>query len=240
MVYFALSKINRIFALTKVYVLPLICKDMKEKKVVIYARVSTKAQEYDRQLEELRAYANRMGYEVVKEFAETISGAKKLAERTALTEMLDYVETTPVDMVLVYECSRLSRRAVDFLQVIDYLTTKKISVYVHQNGLETLLPSGDINPIAQLVLGILAQFNSMERTLIRDRMESGYNHFRANGGKVGRKQGYRKSLEAYKTQYGKEISLLKKGLSQRNVSAITGTSVSTITFLNKNIINKGM
>ena len=41
------------------------------KKVIIYARVSTSSQEYDRQLEELRAYCKNMGYEVVKEFAET-------------------------------------------------------------------------------------------------------------------------------------------------------------------------
>ena len=38
--------------------------------VVIYARVSTNAQDYQRQLEELRTYANRMGYKVVKEFSE--------------------------------------------------------------------------------------------------------------------------------------------------------------------------
>lgn len=206
------------------------------KKVIIYARTSTMAQCYDRQLEELRQYANKMGYTIVKEFAETISGAKRIAERTALTEMLEYVETNHVDMVLVYECSRLSRRAVDFLQVIDILTSKKISVYVHQNGLETLLPSGDINPIAQLVMGILAQFNSMERTLIRDRMESGYNHYRARGGKVGRKTGYRKTVDDYKEQYGRDLALLKKGISLRNVSAITGTSVSTLSLLKKNII----
>ena len=42
------------------------------------------------------------------------------------------------------------------------------------DSLETLLPNGTPNPIAQLVLGILAQFNSMERSLIRSRMESGY------------------------------------------------------------------
>lgn len=205
-------------------------------KVIIYARTSTAIQCYDRQLEELRQYAKGMDYEVVKEYAETISGAKKISERAALSEMLDYVEHHHVDKVLVYECSRLSRRAVDFLQVIDYLTERKISVHIHQNGLETLLPNGTPNPIAQLVLGILAQFNSMERTLIRSRMESGYNHFRSNGGKVGRKEGYRKSLDDYKNQYGKEIALLKKGISYRNVSAITGTSLSTLTYLKKNII----
>ena len=84
--------------------------------------------------------------------------------------------------VLIYECSRLSRRAVDFLSIVEALTEKKISVYIHQNGLETLLPNGAPNPIAQLVLGILAQFNSMERSLIRSRMESGYNHYRSLGG----------------------------------------------------------
>ena len=42
------------------------------------------------------------------------------------------------------------------------------------DSLETLPPNGTPNPIAQLVLGILAQFNSMERSLIRSRMESGY------------------------------------------------------------------
>ena len=203
------------------------------KRVVIYARVSTARQDYDRQLAELRGYASRMRYEIVKEFSETISGAKKVAEREALTDLLKYVEENEVDKVLIYECSRLSRRAVDFLQVIEYLTEHGISVYIHQNGLETLLSDGSPNPIAQLVLGILAQFNSMERGLIRSRMQSGYNHFRQQGGKVGRKVGYRKSEDELREQYGKEIQLLRKGLSLRNIAAITGTSTGTLQKIKK-------
>ena len=164
-------------------------------KVVIYARVSTLAQEYDRQIDELKDYAKHMNYQVVKVFSEKISGAKKIADRNALSELLDYVRNNKVDKVLIYECSRLSRRIVDFLQVIEELNELKVSLYIHQNGLETLLQDGSINPIASLVLGIIAQFNSMERSLIRSRMESGYNHFRDKGGKVGRKQGYKKSTE---------------------------------------------
>jgi DNA invertase Pin-like site-specific DNA recombinase len=202
---------------------------MKKIQACIYARVSTNGQEFDRQIAELRQYADRMGYEVVMEFSEKISGAKKVEERAALVELLSYVEDHHVDKVLIYECSRLSRRAVDFLSVIDTLTNLKISVYIHQNGLETLQPNGTPNPIAQLVLGILAQFNSMERTLIRSRMESGYNHFRSLGGKVGRKEGYRKSDEQMMEEYKNEIKLLKKGLSLRNVQAITGTSLNTLT-----------
>lgn len=197
-------------------------------KVVIYARVSTKGQEYDRQLVELREHARKMEYEIAAEFTEKISGAKKVEERESLTELLAYTEQHRVDKVLIYECSRLSRRAVDFLSIIEHLTTHKISVYIHQNGLETLLPNGNPNPIAQLVMGILAQFNSMERSLIRSRMESGYNHYRNLGGQVGRKAGYRKTDEQMRADYPKEIQLLRKGLSLRNIQAITSTSINTL------------
>ena len=197
-------------------------------KVVIYARVSTQGQDYERQLAELREYARKMEYEVVTEFFEKVSGTKTVSERQALTELLSFVERNNVNKVLIYECSRLSRRAIDFLTIIENLTVKKISVYILQNGLETLLPNGQPNPIAQLVMGILAQFNSMERSLIRSRMESGYNHYRSNGGKVGRKVGYQKSESDMKEQYVEEIKLLKKGYSLRNIAKITGTSINTI------------
>ena len=61
-------------------------------KVVIYARVSTQGQDYERQLAELREYARKMEYEVVMEFCEKVSGAKTVAERQTLTELLSFVE----------------------------------------------------------------------------------------------------------------------------------------------------
>lgn len=208
----------------------LMYQEMEKKNItaVIYARVSTNGQDYERQLNDLRNYASRMGYNVVKEFAEKISGAKKVAEREALTELLSFVEANHIDKVLIYECSRLSRRVADFINIVDRLNESHISIYIHQNGLETLLADGKPNPIAQLVIGTLAQFNNMERTLIRSRMESGYNNYRSNGGVVGRKVGYRKSDDAMKEEYKEEIRLLRKGLSLRNVAKITGTSINTL------------
>lgn len=199
------------------------------KKVVIYTRVSTQGQEYERQLAELRDYATRMNYEVVEEFSEKVSGAKRVEEREALMSLLSYVEAHKVDKVLIYECSRLSRRAIDFLTVIEHLSSLKVSVYILQNGLETLMEDGSVNPIASLVLGIIGQFNSMERSLIRSRMASGYKHYReVLNGTVGRKKGYRKSDVQMKEQYSKEIQLLKKGISLRNIQAITNTSINTL------------
>lgn len=198
------------------------------KKVVIYARVSTNVQDYDHQLVQLREYARKMNYEVVKEFSEKISGAKRIAERQALTELLAFVDSNKVDKVLVFECSRLSRQAIDFLSVIEHFNSRKVSVVILQSNLETLMEDGSINPTTQLILGIMGQFNSMERSLIRSRMESGYNNYRLNGGKVGRKEGYRKSDEQMKADYPKEIQLLRKGLSLRNIQAITSTSINTL------------
>ncbi len=202
-------------------------------KVVIYARVSTLSQDHRRQIDELRDYAQKMNYEIVNEFSEKISGAKTIAERQALTDLLDYISTNKVDKILIYECSRLSRRAVDFLTMIETLNKLKVSLYIHTNGLETLLPNKEINPIASLVLGILAQFNSMERTLIRSRMQSGYNHFRTTGGVVGRKKGYIKDDETMKQQYVKELTMLRKKISLMNIYRITGTSINTLQKLKK-------
>ncbi|MBR1716898.1 MAG: recombinase family protein [Paludibacteraceae bacterium] len=175
-------------------------------RICIYARVSTQGQDFKRQLVELREYAERMNYEVVREFSEKISGAKTIAERQALTDLLDFAATNRIDKVLVYECSRISRRAIDFLQVIEQLTQMKVSVYILQNGLETLNADKSVNALCQMVLGIIGQFNAVERSLLRSRMSSGYKIYRANGGKVGRKEGYRKSEEAMRAQYIKEMS----------------------------------
>ena len=202
---------------------------MEEKtKVVIYARVSTSAQDYTRQITELRKYAKKQNYEIVKEFSEKISGGKKVEERTAINEMLDFVKFNKVDKVLIYECSRLSRRQLDFLSIIEQLTEQGVSLFILQNGLETLLPDGKPNPIANLCFGIIAEFNTLEKNLIRARMSSGYEHHRASGGRVGRKEGYRKSEEEYRRNYEREIALLQKGNTLKDVKSITGTSINTL------------
>ena len=206
---------------------------MEKKKVIIYARVSTTVQEYSRQVEELKEYADKMDYEVVKTFTEKISGAKKVEDRRAMLNLLEYIEEHHVDKILIYECSRLSRRVIDFLTIVEQLNEKKISLYIHQNGLETLLPTGEVNPIATLVLGILAQFSQMERSLIRNRMESGLKTYLKNGGKVGRNVGYRKSSELMIDDYPEQIRLLRKGYSLRNIAKITNCSVNTVLKLKK-------
>lgn len=203
-------------------------------KIILFYRVSTSAQDYSHQQSALRKYAKTHHYEIVKEFGEKISGGKKIEERAAIRELLDFVKTNKVDKVVVYEASRLSRRQIDFLSIIEQLTELGVSLYILQNGLETLLPDKTPSPISNLVLGLMSQFNSLEKTLIRSRMSIGYEHHRASGGRVGRKVGYRKSEDEYRLTYDREIALLSKGNTLKDVRAITGTSINTLRKLKAN------
>ena len=197
-------------------------------KTVIFARVSTNVQEYDRQIKELTALAKANCWSVEAVFAEKISGAKSNKERTELLNMVSYVETNHINKVLVTELSRLGRDTLQVLEVIETLNSKGISLYIQNYNIDTLTHEGKVNSMSQFLITILAEVARMERKTIRERVESGYNNYRAAGGKVGRKTGYRKSDKDMKEQYGKKIQLLKKGLSLRNVSAITHTSINTL------------
>ena len=197
-------------------------------KTVIFARVSTNVQEYDRQINELTTLAKSNGWSVEAVFAEKISGAKSNKERTELLNMVSYVEANHINKVLVTELSRLGRDTLQVLEVIQMLNEKGISLYIQNYNIETLTKDGKVNAMSQFLITILAEVARMERKTIRERVESGYRNYRANGGKVGRKIGYKKAEETIREQYTEEIKLLKKGYSLRNISKITGTSINTI------------
>lgn len=200
------------------------------KRVVIYARVSSSngTQDYQRQINDLTAFASQNNCEVVKVFAEQVSGTKKNTERPALMEMIEFVKCNTIQKVLCLECSRIGRSLLDCLTIIQTLTEHKVSLLIVNNQLETLDEKGNVNPITQLVLNVMFSFANMEKQIILDRVQSGYRAYLANGGAVGRKVGYRKDNEEMKTQYTEDIKLLRKGYSLRNITKITGTSVNTL------------
>jgi len=198
------------------------------KKVVIFARVSTNGQDYERQVNELTALSQRNNWMVTATFCEKVSGAKKNTERKELSKMIDYLRMNNINMVIVTELSRLGRDTLQVLEVIEQFNKMGISLYIQNYHIETLTENGLVNPMSQFLITILAEIARMERKTIRERVESGYKNYRANGGKVGRKEGYRKSDIEMKDQYTEEIKLLKKGISLRNISKITGTSINTI------------
>ena len=201
-------------------------------KVVILGRVSTDKQDYQRQVVELQEYCNKVGWEVVKVFANKVSGAKTIEERSELQDMLQFIKENEIDRVVCLEVSRLGRNTLESLKVIQMLNENQVSLFIKNYNIETLNEDGKVNPVASLITTILLEVASMERLTIRERMKSGQQQYiarcRKEGVKMGRSEGYRKSDDSYKEQYSKEISLLRKGISLRNVQGITGTSINTL------------
>lgn len=197
-------------------------------KVVLYCRVSTQVQDYERQVSDLTQFAKKHQWEIAETFTEKISGAKKNNERKELASLLSYARIHYINRVLVTELSRLGRDTLQVLAAIDMLNKAKVSLYIMNYNIETLTPDGKVNPMSQFMITLLAEVARMERRTIKERMASGYNNFRANGGKVGRKTGYRKSDEDFRTQYKDVFRLLGKGVSLRDISKATGVSVNTV------------
>lgn len=89
--------------------------------VVLLCRVSTAGQDYSRQVDELSDFCSKMGWNVRRIFTAKVSGAKKIEERSELTEMLDYIRGNSIDKVCVLEISRLGRNTLEALKVIRLL-----------------------------------------------------------------------------------------------------------------------
>lgn len=185
------------------------------------------------QINDLQALASANNWTVEAVFAEKVSGAKKNTERTELMNMIDYINSHNIAKVIVTELSRLGRDTLQVLQAIEILNQNKVSVFIQNYNIETLTPEGEINPMSQFLITILAEVARMERKTIRERVASGYQNFRNNGGKVGRRIGYTKSDEAMREEYAEELRLLKRGYSLRNTSKLTGTSINTLRKLTK-------
>lgn len=206
-------------------------------KVVLLCRVSTQAQDYERQINELTDFCSKMEWQVVRVFANKVSGKLSLDEREEIRELIAFVKENEIDKVCCLEISRLGRNTLEALKVIQLLNEHKVSLFIKNYNLETLDDKGNVNPIASLITTILLEIASLERHTIIERMTSGREQYiakcRETGKKMGRPETYRKSDEEYKFQYAKEINLLKRGYSLRNVQKITGTSIGTLRKLGK-------
>jgi DNA invertase Pin-like site-specific DNA recombinase len=207
-------------------------------KVIIFSRVSTLAQDYQRQTAELLEYADKMGYSVEKVFEEKISGAKKNEERKELMAMMSYIKNNQIEKVLTWELSRIGRNAIQVLQVIEMLNEAKISLYIKNYNLETLNQNGTINPLSQFMVQILNSVNEMERQTIVQRLRSGYSAARSKGIRVGRKTGVQVKSDDQFLKENKEVAkLLKQGFSVRKVMKLTDRSSGTVQKVKKLITN---
>ena len=207
---------------------------MKKPKAIILARVSTKTQETDRQVEELEAVAKERGWLVKKVFREVVSGAagsgkgwEIAAERKFLSDIILLAEAGKVDKVMVHEVSRIARRNSDAHRFVERLTDAGVSLYWHSQAIETLLPSGKPNPAARIMFALLAEFARSEREILRERIVSGLNNAKKKGVKLGRPLGSEARADFLK-KHEDIVSLTNTGISYRAMAEKTGKSVNTV------------
>ena len=140
-----------------------------------------------------------------------------------MTECLDYCTENNIDYLLLSELSRLGRSTLQVLKSLERLHEAKVSVYIQNLGIYSLQPNGEVNPIASILITVLAEMGNIERANIQYRLNSGRAQYVRNGGKLGRKTGTIKSDDRKREEYK-----LKRGYSIRNTAKITGYSFSTV------------
>ena len=216
----------------------LIMDNSPPRSAVIYARVSSENDRQDttRQITDLQGYAARENITIKKVFTEHISGVKKIEERAVLSECLDYCCSQGVEILLLSEISRLGRSTLQVLRSLERLHEAKVSVFIQNLGIYSLQADGTVNPLASIIITVLAEFSNIERSNIQYRLNSGRAQYVAAGGKLGRKEGYRKSDEEMREQYKNAIALLKKGYSVRAVAKLEGISHTTVQKLKNKFI----
>ena len=98
------------------------------KRAAIYLRVSTSDQNYDRQKIELEQLATALGYKVVCTFEEKKSAVLKMDTREQLTNMRKLTKKD-VERIFIWDITRLSRRAIDFISLINEFADKGICLH---------------------------------------------------------------------------------------------------------------
>ena len=154
----------------------------KPRRVALYLRVSTADQTTRNQRRELRAVAERHGWEVVATYEDAgISGGKGREERPGFDALMLAVARREIDMVAAWSVDRLGRSLLDLLAFLKDLHAKGVDLFLHQQGLDTSTPSG--RAMYQM-LGVFAEF---ERAMIRERVMAGLARARADGRALGRR-----------------------------------------------------
>lgn len=138
----------------------------------IYLRVSTADQDYERQRIELEALAKSRGDNVKYVFEEKKSAVLSMDTREELTKMRQLTKDD-VDIIYLWDITRLSRRSIDFINLVYEFANKGICLYFKDKNIITLDEDGKINAMASIYLYMLGIFAQMDAENLKAKMKSG-------------------------------------------------------------------
>lgn len=160
---------------------------MKE-KCIIFARCSTESQDIEQQTAELYKAAQKCGFtrSNIIEISDKESGVcLSFEEREGISELLHTIETENVARIIIYEISRLARRADVFYKVRDILIEKHIQLQVLTPGFEMLKSDGTIDENSNLLIGIFLSMAESEGRVRKARLARGKAKAREEGRWLG-------------------------------------------------------
>ena len=173
-------------------------------KCVIYLRVSTKSQDTSNQLQPLKEYVERMGYELVGVYEDFgVSGVK--SSRPQLDQMMLDGRRRKFSMILSWSIDRIGRNMSHLCGFVDEMNQLGINLYFHTQSIDTTTSVG------KMFFHIISSISTFERELISERIRCGLERCKQNGVKLGRPSSVNESLRI-------SVRLLKeKGLGVREI-----------------------
>ena len=174
-------------------------------QTLIYARVSKSdgSQDVERQLVELREFAQKQNWNVVEEIVENISGRR--VKRAGTEKIINLARSNKIQKVLVHEISRLGRNLADVVRTIEELFKCKVSVYDLSQKQETLDENHQKTIFANLIMPVLAGLGEEWVKQHSYRIKSGLELAKKKGKKLGRPATIKRKKE------DEIIRLLKQG-----------------------------
>lgn len=145
-------------------------------KVTIYARISTDnlGQDVDRQLHEVRAFCERMQYEVVNEYVDE-GFARTTRNRPALDKLIKDARQRKFKLVISDELSRFAGTPTLLLNLLEDLKIYGVCLVSVKEGIDTS------TPIGEMVATMLSAISKMELFNISHRVKSGIKNARRKG-----------------------------------------------------------
>ncbi len=175
-----------------------------------YARVSTKDQNLDLQIDALK----KAGVDEIH--TEIVSGAK--TDRPVLAEILKKLRSG--DVLVIWKLDRLGRSLRHLVELVPMLMEKGVGFLSLHDHIDTTTPHG------RLTFNLFASLAEFERDIIRERTQAGLSAARSRGRKGGRPPGL--SEQAEQTACAAETLYREGKLSVDQISDKLHISKSTL------------
>jgi DNA invertase Pin-like site-specific DNA recombinase len=189
------------------------------KRIALYARVSTKdkGQDHENQLLQLKAFAKTQGWTITQEYVDKASG--KRSDREQFQKMFSAASRREFDILLFWSLDRLSREGtVETLNHLQRLTGYGVD---YRSFTEQYLDSTGI--FKEAVIGILAAVAKQERVRLSERTIAGLERARKQG-----RIGGRPKVEDDPMTMHEFYKLQKAGLPVRTIAERLGISATTV------------